>query len=94
MEKAEGKPEKNVATVDGDALKPISACATEEETATEAKDVVFTPGPYHAVNTEKNREKKPLPGYLVSWTPLRLIFRDWGRLDLCRFNPVLVWIGW
>ena len=60
MEKAEGKPEKNVATVDGDALKPISACATE------AKDVVFTPGPYHAVNTEKNREtKKQLPGYLV-----------------------------
>ena len=79
MEKAEGKPEKNVATEE-----PISACATE------AKDVVFTPGPYHAVNTEKNREKKPLPGYLVSWTPLRLIFRDWGRLDLCRFNPVLV----
>ena len=89
MEKAEGKPEKNAATVDGDALKPISAAC-----ATEAKDVVFTPGPYHAVNTEKNREKKPLPGYLVSWTPLRLIFRDWGRLDWCRFNPVLVWIGW
>ena len=65
MEKAEGKPEKNVATVDGDALKPISAWATEEETATEAEDVVFTPGPYHAVNMEKNREKKPLPGYLV-----------------------------
>ena len=33
--------------------------------ATSVEDVVFRPGPYHAVNDDKSRTKKLLPGYLV-----------------------------
>ena len=65
-ENAEKAPEKGTAAaVNRDALDSIATSTRVEETTGSAKNVVFRPGPYHAVNTEKNRAKKLLPGYLV-----------------------------
>lgn len=75
---------------------PLDSNATRvEENTWAAKNVVFRPGPYHAVNTEKNRAKKLLPGYLSRntvmklWEPVMKMSKDPKSLSEARYG-----MGW